>query len=92
MKRSARSARSIGVQTKESKKSKSFMNSKKQYMAPELTVVSFKAERGYASSEMRLLDVSFLSLDMEEGSFNGYNSQGQQSWSTDDEGYFGSRW
>lgn len=39
-------------------------NSKKSYKAPQLTVVSFKAERGYASSDSfgKTTMMSFLAL------------------------------
>ena len=69
------------------------VNYMKQYIAPQLTVVSFKAERGYALSGLRqenLFDLGFLQLDMESGNYDGYNAQCQQNWDTD-EGIF-DRW
>ncbi len=33
------------------------MKTKKEYIAPELTVVSFKTERGYASSQYATFDI-----------------------------------
>ena len=70
------------------------MKSKKQYIAPELTVVSFRTERGYAlsGSERGLFDLNFLQLDMSDESYSGYNAQGQQTWATADDSYFGSAW
>ena len=62
------------------------MKSKKQYIAPELTVVSFKAERGYALSggiERSIFDFHLLDPD------DGYNSQSQQNWQ-EEESFFGS--
>lgn len=61
------------------------MNSKKQYLAPELTVVSFKTERGYALSggDKGLFD--FSRLEYEEG----FNSQSQQDWH-EESSFFGS--
>lgn len=51
------------------------MKTKKQYIAPQLMVVEFKAERGYASSGMeRAFTLFSLSKD-------GYNDQGQENWS-----------
>ena len=62
------------------------MESKKQYIAPELTVVTFKTEKGYASSEP---ETPFLMRLF--GSADGYNSQGQEEWDTDNS-TFGSSW
>ncbi len=43
-------------------------NVKKHYEAPQLTVVTFKAERGYASSEAKLLNtLAISSLYQNEG-------------------------
>lgn len=58
---------------------------KKQYLPPTLTVVTFKAERGFAGS------VQFLHMIFSPEDNPGYNSSGQESWSQDD-GSFGSGW
>lgn len=50
---------------------------KKKYITPTLTVVTFKAEQGYAVSggaETKLLDLSIFE------STEGYNGQAQQNW------------
>lgn len=47
------------------------MNTKKEYIAPQLTVVEFKTERGYASSRM-------ITFTMEQNDL--YNTQGQENW------------
>lgn len=59
------------------------MNTKKEYVAPTLTVVTFKVEQGFASSEIRL----FQDLQL----FNGYNDQAQENW-TEDNNSFGNGW
>ena len=53
-----------------------FAMNKKQYTAPVLTVVEFKAERGYAFSGM---DLGLFRTDAEA---DIYNTQGQENWST----------
>ena len=63
------------------------MSQKKQYIAPELTVVSFKMEKGYAASG----EEPFIQRLLFGGSADGYNSQGQEEWSTDNS-TFGSSW
>ena len=47
------------------------MKTKKEYKAPELTVVTFKVEKGYASSNM-------LTFSMEQDEL--YNEQCQEKW------------
>ena len=64
------------------------MNTKKEYIAPELTVVTFKAEQGYASSGFRLVQ-DFSLFEQDDNS--NYNSQAQENWN-DDGGAFGSGW
>ena len=49
------------------------MEQKKQYIAPTLTVVTFKAEHGYAGSGM----VSMALFQMENDAYNAY---GQENW------------
>ena len=51
------------------------MKTKKQYTAPALTVVTFKAEQGYAFSNAKPFSNSF-----DEILLTGYNSFGQQKW------------
>ena len=47
----------------------------KKYITPTLTVVTFKAEQGFAvSGETMFLDLSLF------GSKDGYNDQAQQNW------------
>lgn len=43
---------------------------KKEYIAPQLTVVEFRMEQGYASSLLR--------LTLEQNAF--FNDQGQEKW------------
>ena len=63
---------------------------KKQYIAPTLTVVTFKMERGYSASGYGP-DKAFLGLfDIE--SVDGYNNQGQQNWSGSESNPFGDSW
>ena len=59
----------------------------KKYITPTLTVVTFKAEQGFAGSggaETRFLDLSIF------GSKDGYNNQAQQNWNEEDGSLFGS--
>jgi hypothetical protein len=65
------------------------MKSKRQYIAPELTVVSFRTERGYALSGAPDRSIFDFSLFEPE---EGYNSQSQQNWYEEDESFFGSGW
>ena len=54
-----------------------FAMNKKQYTAPVLTVVEFKAERGYAFSGMEMgLFMTNAEADIQ------FNTQGQENWST----------
>ena len=60
---------------------------KRTYIAPELTVVSFKIEQGFATSGTCTMH---LFQDLTE--FNdGYNASGQQNW-TQDTKFFGNDW
>jgi len=49
---------------------------RKKYITPTLTVVTFKAEQGFAASgdERKFLDFSLFE------SKDGYNEQAQQNW------------
>ena len=66
------------------------MNQKKQYIAPELTVVSFKMEKGYATSGLLPEPEAPFILGL-FGDADGYNSQGQQVWE-EDNSTFGTVW
>ena len=60
------------------------MDHKKQYIAPQLTVVKFKTERGYALS-------SKLGLFHEQQIYDEfYNSQNQENW--EESGNLFDRW
>ena len=68
------------------------METKKEYIAPTLTVVSFKMEQGYAASGL----LNGLRLFQDQMLFNedylpGYNAQAQEYWSEEgtDDSYFG---
>ena len=62
------------------------METKKQYLAPELTVVTFKVETGFTASggvdEIMLINDIYLNDD--------YNAQSQENWS--ESGTFGGDW
>jgi len=51
------------------------MNTKKKYIAPALTAVSFKVEKGFATSGF-----STLQLENNIELFESYNQQGQENW------------
>lgn len=51
------------------------MKTKEQYIAPALTVVEFKTERGFAESSEMAKAFNLFSL-----SKSGYNDNGQQEW------------
>ena len=53
------------------------METKKEYIAPELTVVTFKTERGYASSNP-LAAISLLNTLI------GLNTGNMEAWSFDE--------
>ena len=68
---------------------------KKEYIAPTLTVVTFKVERGYALSNGRGYGsqnsfLSLIGLETDMMVMESYNSQGQQNWHESD--YFGDEW
>ena len=60
------------------------MNDKKEYIAPELTVVSFKVEQGFFGSGQKAFSLfPFLGID-------AFNNQSQEVWS--EGGDFGGDW
>ena len=61
---------------------------RKKYITPTLTVVTFKAEQGFASSGG--LETKFLDLSIFE-STEGYNVQAQQNWQEESGSLF-DRW
>ena len=61
------------------------MNTKKKYIAPALTAVSFKVEKGFATSGF-----STLQLENDIESIESYNRQGQENWHDEGENLFGS--
>lgn len=64
---------------------------KKEYIAPTLTAVSFRVERGYALSGGFGPQNAFLGLiGMQADMDAGYNEQGQENWHESD--YFGNDW
>ena len=56
-------------------------NDKKQYSAPELTVVSFHVERGFTLSDEAASTFHMFFLD--ETPTTGYNAQSQQNWAAE---------
>lgn len=51
------------------------MNTKKKYIAPALTAVSFKVEKGFATSGFSTLQLgNYFEL------IQSYNQQGQENW------------
>ena len=66
------------------------METKKTYIAPQLTVVSFKAEQGYSLStvsSMRLFQDASLDAINDD-----YNSSNQENWYQDSKNIFGNEW
>lgn len=61
------------------------MKTKQEYIAPQLTVVTFKQELGYAASINTLQTFSLFQI-LEPG----YNTQGQQLW--EENTTFGDEW
>ena len=59
------------------------MESKKEYTAPELTVVTFKVEQGFNGSSVALAIPNFFDIA---------GLATQQSWETLDETTFGTTW
>ena len=61
------------------------MKTKKQYIAPELTVVSFKTEKGYATS--------LTTINIIPNIITGYNDNGIGELQVGDQnGFFGGGW
>ena len=60
----------------------------KKYITPTLTVVTFKAEQGFAASgdAQMFLDLSIF------GSKEGYNNQAQQNWQEEENGSLFGSW
>lgn len=64
------------------------MKNKKEYQAPELTVVSFKSECGYAQSLLSVTRIKFSSALA--GGPSPISSQ--EGWSNDESNTFGLGW
>ena len=64
------------------------MDTKKEYIAPKLTVVSFKMEQGYAVSGVRLFQDQILLIDDYD---EKYNMHAQEKWESGGN-YFGETW
>ncbi len=65
--------------------------SKQEYIAPELTVVTFKVEQGFQASGQSLMQQLDL-FNFNVLSEDDYNSYGHENWTTADDSYFGSGW
>lgn len=66
------------------------MDTKKEYIAPKLTVVSFKMEQGYAASSLRLFqDQTRFEMDLNDPY---YSDQSRQEIWTESSNYFGNDW
>lgn len=57
------------------------METKKEYIAPELTVVTVKSERGYSASS----DNPLAALQMLADALSGLNGGNMESWTFDQE-------
>ena len=53
------------------------METKKEYIAPELTVVTFKTERGYAASSLNILQFASALFGLQSGNM--------ETWSIDED-------
>ena len=60
------------------------METKKEYTAPELTVVTFKTERGYAASSNNPL----AALNMLANTLTGLNGGNMEAWTIDEDETF----
>ena len=60
---------------------------KKQYIAPMLTVVSFKVENGYAASGFATLNL--FHEEILDDPYSGYNSSNQENWCESEQNFFG---
>ncbi len=63
------------------------METKKEYIAPELTVVEFKTERGYAASQFDVLQFATSLFGLQSGNMetwdiddNTFNDGGGFTW------------
>ena len=66
------------------------METKKTYIAPQLTVVSFKAEQGYSLSAVSSM---LLFQDANLDAINDdYNDNNQENWNPGSSNIFGSSW
>lgn len=65
-------------------------NNKKQYLVPELTVVSFHVEHCYNST----FGINKVHMFFQDEDDNTYNNQGQQVWNEDNSisNTFGGTW
>ena len=67
------------------------MKTKKDYIAPQLTVVSFKIEQGFAQSggvSLRL----FQDISLDYAIDDNYNDYNQENWHQGSSNIFGSSW
>ena len=62
-------------------KNNMIMETKKEYIAPELTVVTVKSERGYSASS----DNPLAALQMMVDALTGLNGGNMESWTFDQE-------
>ena len=63
------------------------MKDKKKYIAPELTVVTFKVERGYAQSALKTIQLIL------PAAFNNVSpTSTQEGWGAIDQTTFGDTW
>ena len=62
-------------------KNNMIMETKKEYIAPELTVVTVKSERGYSASS----DNHLAALQMMVDALSGLNGGNMESWTFDQE-------
>lgn len=69
------------------KKNIEIMETKKEYIAPELTVVEFKTERGYAASQLDVFQFATQLLNLQSGNMetwdvtdNTFTEEGGFTW------------
>lgn len=63
---------------------------RKKYITPTLTVVTFKAEQGFAASGN--VETKFLDLSIFESTEGYYNDQAQQNWQEESGSLFSWSW
>lgn len=68
------------------------MGTKKQYIAPALTVVTFKAERGYATSGLPDPAKQILEIQATLSGITLTKGSGLEAWGAIDEATFGLTW